>query len=48
MDEKNLPEEEQKTYIPRPAWQVWSARIGVIVVIIAFLLYCYMIATGGV
>ena len=34
-------------YVPRPAWQVWAARIGVIIVFIAFLLYCLQIATGG-
>lgn len=48
MDEKNIPEEEQAVYTPRPKWQIWGARIGVVVMVIAFLLYCYHIANGGV
>ena len=48
MEEKNIPaEEEQGGYQPRPRWQVWCARIGVVIMIVAFLLYCYQIATGG-
>lgn len=35
MDEQNVyevPENEQpEGYTPRPAWQVWTARIGVLV-----------------
>lgn len=40
-------EEQQPSYRPRPAWQVWAARFGVILVLAAFLLYCWQIATGG-
>ena len=48
MDEQNIHEEERtEIYIPRPAWQVWAARVGVVIVVVAFLLYCYNIATGG-
>ena len=41
------PEQEKDVYVPRPAWQVWLARIGVVVVAVAFILYLIQIATGG-
>ena len=51
MDELNrdeLPvEEEKEVYTPRPAWQVWSARIGVVIMIVAVILYYLHIAGGG-
>ena len=44
----NQPETTPETpYTPRPAWQIWAARIGLVVVIAAFALYLYQIATGG-
>jgi len=42
-----MEEELQPAYKPRPAWQVWAARFGVVLVLIAFLLYCWQIANGG-
>jgi nitric oxide reductase large subunit len=54
MEEQNIHEEEQvkheeekEVYVPRPAWQVWGARIGAVIVFVAFLLYCWQIAMGG-
>lgn len=48
MDNPELESEHPKeVYVPRPAWQVWLARIGVVVVIICFILYLMHIATGG-
>ena len=53
MDEKLTQSPEtaetpaQVPYKPRPVWQIWTARIGLVVVIGAFLLYLYQIATGG-
>lgn len=51
----DLPEEipaeeilqEAKTYNPRPGWQVWAARIGLVIVIVAIALYYFHIANGG-
>jgi hypothetical protein len=43
MEERN-PELEQDEYIPRPRWQVWGARIGLVFVIVAVLLYYWSIA----
>lgn len=34
-------------YKVRPAWQVWGARIGLVIVIIAVILYYYNIGWGG-
>ena len=40
MDEQNLqqniPEEE---YAPRPAWQVWGARIALVIFILGLIMY---------
>ena len=44
MQENDLPEE---SYVPRPAWQVWAARIGLVIMIISIILYYWHIASGG-
>lgn len=41
------PEPEREVYHPRPAYQVWAARFGLVIVIIAVILYYYHIARGG-
>ena len=43
MEELNR-EEAREEYIPRPRWQVWGARIAVVFVFAAFVLYCWSIA----
>ena len=53
MDEQRNQTEQteeispKEIYTPRPAWQIWAARIGVVIVIVAFLLYVWQIANGG-
>lgn len=49
-EERNAPEqaEEQTVYQPRPAWQVWAARIGLIVFLAFVLMYYVNVARGGV
>ena len=38
---------EQEGYVPRPAWQVWAARVG-LVLFIAFVIYqIFQLAGGG-
>ncbi len=45
---ESLPmEEEVKEYRPRPRYQVWAARIGLVIMIICVILYYYHIASGG-
>ncbi len=49
MDEKEIPEEElpeEEGYKPRPAWQVWAARVGLVVFIVV-LIYEYLRAFLG-
>ncbi len=48
MDEKEnrLPEENQG-YTPRPAYQVWMARIGLVLAILFVIYQILSIATGG-
>jgi len=44
-----LDEETQKdTYIPRPRWQIWAARIGLVIMILAVISYYWQIANGGI
>ena len=46
--ENKIPEEQpQEGYVPRPAWQVWAARGG-LVLFILFVVYQYLcILRGG-
>ena len=49
LDEQNLPNnpsEEETKYTPRPAWQVWAARPG-LVAFIGYLVIFYLRAIGG-
>ena len=44
--EKDLPLEEEK-YVPRPAWQVWAARIGRVLFILTLIAYYLNVFRGG-
>lgn len=39
-------EEKQEGYVPRPAWQVWAARIGVVLFIVLVIYQYIRIARG--
>lgn len=45
--QQELPEQEKPVYRPRPRWQLWAARIGAGIMLLAFLLYCLHIAGFG-
>ena len=47
IDKPEEPEKQPEVYTERPAWQVWGARIGVVIMILAFLGYCWQMATVG-
>lgn len=50
MEEKDDILEQEPTppaYVPRPKWQVWAARIGLVIMIICIALYYWHIASGG-
>lgn len=40
-------QEEKKPYQPRPAWQVWGARIGLVVMVIIIILSYLRLASGN-
>jgi len=46
-EEKKALEEEQQGYVPRPAWQVRMARIGLVLFILFVIWQIVQIATGG-
>ena len=41
------PETEENAYKPRPKWQVWAARIALVVFIIIVIMSYIRIARGG-
>ena len=47
IDNPEIPEEEP-AYIPRPAWQVWGARIALVVFVGLVIMYYINIARGGI
>ena len=48
MDEQYTPETfEEEKYEPRPRWQVWCARIGLILFLIFVVYQILTIAQGG-
>jgi hypothetical protein len=44
--QQEIPEEASQ-YIPRPAWQVWGARVALVLFIALIILYMIKIARGG-
>ena len=44
---EEIPETEQPHYAPRPRWQVWAARIGLVIMILCVILYYLHIFRGG-
>ena len=49
MEEERIDQipEDREPYQPRPAWQVWLARIGLAVFLIFIAMYYVNIARGG-
>lgn len=48
MDEQELEfTEEKDTYQPRPRWQVWGARIALVLFLALIAMYYVNIAQGG-
>ena len=46
--ETKIPgEQPQEGYVPRPAWQVWAARIGLVLAIAFVAVQVLQIAGGG-
>ncbi len=47
MDEMEEKQEKSGGYVPRPAWQVWAARAGVVIALILVAVQILTIAGGG-
>lgn len=51
QDLEQIPEageiNEPPTYVPRPTWQVWGARICLVLFLLLVLMYYLNIARGG-
>lgn len=49
MEEMNPNEitPEEEGYVPRPAWQVWGARVALVLFILFVIYQILSIATGG-
>ena len=50
QQENVLPAEEAQEvnkYVPRPVWQVWAARLGLVVFLAFLVMYYILIARGG-
>ncbi len=48
--EAEIPAEEilkKDAYTPRPKWQIVAAWVGIAIVAVGFLLYCWQIANAG-
>ena len=50
MEEEKLENQEQepKPYAPRPKWQVWGARIALVLFILLLIMYYTNLFRGGV
>lgn len=47
IPQEQLPEEPKESYTPRPAWQVWGARIALVVFIAFLIMYYINLMRGG-
>ena len=46
MENEHL-KEQPEGYVPRPAWQVWAARVGLVLFILFVIWQILSIAKGG-
>ena len=46
-EEMNAEVLKQDSYVKRPKWQIVAAWVGIAIVAVGFILYCWQIANGG-
>ena len=46
-EELNAEVLKKDSYTPRPKWQIVAAWVGIAIVAVGFILYCWQIANGG-
>ena len=48
VSQEEIPQEpEKEVYVPRPAWQVWGARIALVVFILFLIMYYINVLRGN-
>ena len=47
VEEMNAEVLKKEGYTPRPKWQIIAAWVGIAIVAVGFILYCWQIANGG-
>ena len=48
MDDERIEiAQEEEHYVPRPRWQVWAARIGLVLFILTLIAYYLNVFRGG-
>ncbi len=47
MERNESLDEQEQGYTPRPAWQLWAARIGLVLFILVVIYQYISIARGG-
>ena len=47
LEETEETQQDKPHYVPRPMWQVWGARIGLVIFILGLILYYLNILRGG-
>lgn len=48
MDEQRMEEVQEEGYVPRPAWQIWGARIALVIFILGLIMYyCNIFGVAG-
>ena len=47
LEEKNENQQPEQGYVPRPAWQVWGARLAALIFAGLIVLQIVSIARGG-
>ena len=47
LEQEQTPQEPKEGYVPRPRWQVWLARIGLVLFIFTVIGYYMFFFRGG-
>ncbi len=48
VENQEFEQEQEQMYTPRPAWQVWAARIGLVLFVAVIVMYYIHMMRGGI
>ncbi len=48
VENQEFEQEQEQMYTPRPAWQVWAARIGLVLFVAVIIMYYIHMMRGGI